>query len=374
MRNNEMNVIHPTLFLSEKRAVRNIEKMVIKARDKGVRFRPHFKTHQSAQIGEWFRKFGVKSITTSSVDMAIYFSENGWDDITIAFPVNIRELEAINKLAEKINLNLLVESKETVQFLRKHLKFNAEAWIKIDVGYGRTGVPCSDFNRIISLAEEIENSRNINFRGILTHAGHSYKARSTDEIREVHFDSLSKMKHLQHELEANGFSMVEVSIGDTPTCSVADNFDGVDEIRPGNFVFYDITQLGLGSCSEDEIAIALACPVVAKHKDRNELTIHGGAIHLSKEFMLDSDKNRVFGYISLPEEDGWGRSIENAYVSSLSQEHGIIRMTDNVFNNIRIGDILMILPVHSCLTADLMREFSTIEGNVLKMMPKFCIH
>jgi len=31
-----------------------------------------------------------------------------------------------------------------------------------------------------------------------------------------------------------------ISYGDTPSCSIAENFDEVDEIRPGNFVFYDV--------------------------------------------------------------------------------------------------------------------------------------
>ena len=72
--------------------------MAYRVRQNQVRFRPHFKTHQSAAIGEWFRAEGVAAITTSSVEMATYFAEQGWNDITIAFPANVREIDQINRL------------------------------------------------------------------------------------------------------------------------------------------------------------------------------------------------------------------------------------------------------------------------------------
>ena len=83
----EVEIEKPAIILDKDRVLWNINKMVLKASKSGVRFRPHFKTHQSFQIGEWFKEHGVSSITVSSVDMAIYFSKYGWQDITIAFPV-----------------------------------------------------------------------------------------------------------------------------------------------------------------------------------------------------------------------------------------------------------------------------------------------
>ncbi|MHA1225086.1 MAG: alanine racemase, partial [Candidatus Heimdallarchaeaceae archaeon] len=90
--------------INKKIALRNIERMIQKADRNRVRFRPHFKTHQSIEVGRWFRKFDVKGITVSSVKMAECFATDGWKDITIAFPVNILEIEKINKLSKKIDL------------------------------------------------------------------------------------------------------------------------------------------------------------------------------------------------------------------------------------------------------------------------------
>ena len=86
--------------------------MLTKARRNNIRLRPHFKTHQSAEVGEWLREEGVQYITVSSLFMAEYFAAAGWTDITVAFPVNLLEIDRINQLTTKCTLNLLVESVE----------------------------------------------------------------------------------------------------------------------------------------------------------------------------------------------------------------------------------------------------------------------
>ena len=67
-------------------------------------------------------------------------------------------------------------------------------------------------------------------------------------------------------------------MGDTPAATLCTNFNGVDEIRPGNFVFYDLMQHSLGVCAIEDIAVKMVCPVIAKHVSRNEIVIFGGAV------------------------------------------------------------------------------------------------
>ena len=52
------DIVKPTIVLDELRVRSNIRRMAHRARQNQVRFRPHFKTHQSAAIGEWFRERG----------------------------------------------------------------------------------------------------------------------------------------------------------------------------------------------------------------------------------------------------------------------------------------------------------------------------
>ncbi|HHE37598.1 MAG TPA: alanine racemase, partial [Candidatus Cloacimonetes bacterium] len=103
-----LKITRPTLILDKQKCLNNIKFMVEKGKKNNLKFRPHFKTHQSSIIGNWFRDFGVKSITVSSVGMAEYFAENGWKDITIAFPFNLLEMDKINELAAKIYLHILI--------------------------------------------------------------------------------------------------------------------------------------------------------------------------------------------------------------------------------------------------------------------------
>jgi D-serine deaminase-like pyridoxal phosphate-dependent protein len=364
----QLTIFKPTLLLDQSRALQNLATMTAKARNSGIRFRPHFKTHQSAQIGEWFREFGVDAITVSSVQMAMYFAQHGWKDITIAFPVNILEIDKINKLASSIQLNLLVESKETVTFLAKNLQAIVDVWIKIDIGYHRTGIPWDHFDEIAALNHQIKSSDKMAFRGLLTHSGHTYRSRSTADVTAIYHETVQRLQELKTRLIAKGFQGTQISIGDTPSCSIIEDFSGVDEIRPGNFVFYDIMQLNIGSCSEENIAVAVACPVVAKHNERKEIVIYGGAVHLSKEFIIDKIGNKVFGYIALLEENGWSSKVENTYASALSQEHGIIKTESDFFNQVKVGDILLILPAHSCLTVNLLRKYMTLDGEIMTTM------
>src|SRR5688572_22857181 len=133
-------IIQPTLLLDSIRCKANIRRVAEKAMIQGFELRPHFKTHQSHTIGSWFRDEGISRITVSSVGMASFFAMNDWDDITIAFPVNIRQMTTINELCERIHLGLLVEDSSSADYLGKHLKGDADIWIKIDVGTHRTGI------------------------------------------------------------------------------------------------------------------------------------------------------------------------------------------------------------------------------------------
>ena len=300
--------------------------------------------------------------------MAIYFAKFGWDDITIAFPVNIRQINDINKLAKKIKLNLLIESFETLNFLKDNLKSPVNIWLKIDTGNNRTGINWDDEPFISKMIREIKKTTNMKFIGLLTHAGHTYKAKSKQEIEGIYEDTYLKLKNIQERLFLQGFSSVKLSIGDTPGCSIVKDFRGVDEIRPGNFVFYDVMQLKLGSCQEEDIAIGLFCPIVAKHIERNELIIHGGAIHLSKDFVLQEDNSKCFGLVALPTENGWGKILEQTFVSSISQEHGVIKTTNKQLAKLNVGDLVVILPVHSCLTANVMRYYLSLDGEKISIM------
>lgn len=357
----------PTLLLDERAAQLNIQRMAAKARASQVIFRPHFKTHQSLEIGQWFRAVEIDKITVSSVDMASYFAAGGWNDITLAFSANIRQGDDLDELAGRVHLGLLVESIETVQLLRAFLTHPVDVWIKVDSGAGRTGLAWNKPEPVLELAQWISRQKLLRLAGLLTHAGNTYAAPNPEAAAGLFSVSVARMQRLQQNLSGAGLDRLQISVGDTPGCSALESFQGVDEIRPGNFVFYDAQQLKIGSCRASDLAVALACPVVALHPERSEAVVYGGAIHLSKD-TLDWQGERVFGLVAPPAPAGWGEIIPGGVVARLSQEHGILRLPAETLASLKIGDFLCILPAHSCLTVQAMGYYLTLSGRRVEMM------
>jgi D-serine deaminase-like pyridoxal phosphate-dependent protein len=354
----------PTLLLNEAQSKRNIQRMADKAAVRNIRFRPHFKTHQSVQIGEWFRDAGVTRITVSSVSMAEFFTEHGWEDILIAFPVNLREIDQIRSLADRIHLGLLVDMEESIKEIQKTIREEIDVWIKIDTGLNRAGVWWEDIRKVEKIIKHVKNPRNIHIRGLLTHAGQTYASNSRNEILDLYQESNYRMNQLRNQLNKKGFKSLELSVGDTPGCWLSADLGQVDEIRPGNFLLFDAEMMQLGVCHPSEIAACVACPIVSIIPRRQEIVIYGGAVHLSKETLAGSNPP-IFGFaVFAPDSSLWEIDPGN-YVRSLSQEHGVVKLNDEGMNKVRVGDLIYIIPVHSCLVVDALGKFMSFEGNVI---------
>ena len=264
-------------------------------------------------------------------------------------------------------ISLTVESLETVKHLCQNMKREVNLYIKVDTGYRRTGINPENKNTIDQILNEISDCKNLKFVGFLSHFGNTYDAQNKNEIIRIHQDSKNQLLKLKEMYQVQ-FPELIISIGDTPSCSIVENFNGVDEIRPGNFIFYDLQHVELGACNYTDISVALACPVVAIHPERNEIVIYGGGVHLSKEYFFESNGDKSHGKVVELTKDGWGNPIKNTYVSNISQEHGIIKSTPEIIEKIRIGNVLGILPVHSCMTANLATSYRSLENKELRKM------
>jgi len=350
------NLKKPTLLVDLQKCKTNINKMVDKAAYHKLQFRPHFKTHQSIRIGKIYKELGVNKITVSSVQMAEKFADQGWQDITIAFPYNPLEIKEIEDLSEKINLNILISSQKSAQKLLEITTHKFNYLIEVDAGYNRSGILSEDTQQIERTIRRLTDHK---FIGFLTHSGDTYQAKSVQEILNIHRHTLSKMSTLKNQF-IQQFPQLIVSIGDTPSCTLAKDFDGADEIRPGNFAFYDHMQYNLGVCTFEDIAVCVACPVVDINEERNEIVIYGGAVHLSKEYILKNEK-KIYGQVVRLSNKSWNKYDEDIFVTSLSQEHGIIEASDKFISNIQIGDMLGVIPIHSCLTANLLHNFTILN-------------
>ncbi len=361
-----MKLSEPTLLLDENKCRNNIAFMADKARQNQLDLQPHFKTHQSQAIGEWFKEEGVKSITVSSLRMAAYFADDGWEEITVAFPVNVLRRKLIKDLSKRVRLNLFVNNLDSAQYLENELKRAVGVFTEINTAYHRSGIGYQDKDELARLLGFFKIAKHLQFQGFYTHAGHTYHVRGKDAVSKIHQQTVERLNTVKTSFEVD-FDGIKISLGDTPSCSLAEDFSGVDIIRPGNFVFYDLMQAQIGACTTDDIAVCMACPVVEKHPERGEVIIHGGAVHFSKE-KLEVDGKQIFGQVVPLHNDGWGQPIGDCYLKSLSQEHGIVQLSPEVMAGIEIGSWIGILPVHSCLTANLMGAYFSLNGQLLDCM------
>jgi len=382
---NYKNINRPTMILDKAICLNNIDKMIAKAKRNNVMFRPHFKTHQSIKVGEFFTERGVDKITVSSLDMAIYFADAGWKDITVAFPVNILEIDKICYLASKIHLNLILSNAEMVPILyqkfilniesrdvkndslsKKDMKFNSKneakfysknsigIFIKVDVGYHRVGIDVNDYSGIKEIIDELEKYNIFEFKGFLTHAGHTYDCKNSDEILNIYKDSMSSLKKLKQHFLPH-YPNIIISYGDTPSVSLAEDFKSVDELRPGNFVFYDLMQWSLGVCAMSDIALSVSCPIVEVHNVRNQFVIYGGGVHFSKEFLQDRNGSKYYGIIKAI--NCKEVKTNDIRIFSLSQEHGEVSFPNEYIDKFHVGDVVSILPIHACMTVNELKEY-----------------
>lgn len=353
----------PTLLLDQEKCLRNIEKMARKARDKSLDLRPHCKTHQSAEVAGWTRDFGINALTVSSFPMARYFARAGWKDILVAFPFQPGEMENLIGISAMCDLSILVDSPAALPFLN-HIPKQVGIYLDVDAGYGRTGIRTENPELMEQIIVKIRSNPHLEFRGFYCHAGDSYRAGDRTDADRIHLKALGDLGGLKTLFGQYG---PRILYGDTPGCSVQEDFGEIDELTPGNFFFYDLVQHRLGSCGMEEIAVALECPVAGRYPADERIMIHGGGIHFSRESMTHQGK-QVYGRLVGREETRWTTEGEERFIDSLSQEHGILEKCGKLVREVNIGDLLSFLPVHSCMTANLMREYRTLDGNRISTM------
>jgi D-serine deaminase-like pyridoxal phosphate-dependent protein len=253
-------------------------------------------------------------------------------------------------------LNLLIDSEPVLRALEEHGGI-FDVFLKVDCGYHRAGVDPGSAESV-RLALAIARSPSVHFQGLLTHAGHSYHARNIEEIRELAAEETACLTRFRARLAKEGFGEVMRSVGSTPTMSVVDRFEDVDEVRPGNYVFYDAFQATIGSCRREDCAVSVLATVIGSYPDRRQAIIDAGALALSKDLGPDH-VDPQFGYGMVCDTDL--RPLPMRLVA-LSQEHGKLEAVSPP----AVGTRLRIIPNHSCLTAAMYEVYHVVQkGDVV---------
>ncbi len=343
----------PAVLIDLPRLERNLSRMAALADRLHVTLRPHAKTHKCLEIGTLQQEAsGFPGITVSTIAEAQAFLDHGFSDITWAFPLNLHRVEEILTLAGKSTLRLLLDS-ETAFDILESSGVPVHVWLKVDCGYHRVGVD-PDSPDASRLAAKLADSETIRFEGILTHAGHSYLATSRAQMRSIAQQERDVMVSFAARLRQSGIPVPAISIGSTPTASAIDHLRGIDEIRPGNYVFFDLTQVALGSCTADDCALTVLASVVSSSLSRGQSIIDAGALALSKDSLSQSGAAPYWGQVFW--EDPAGEPQFIGRLTALSQEHGIVD------RHLPVGSKVRVVPVHSCLAAACFDDYYVVSG------------
>jgi D-serine deaminase-like pyridoxal phosphate-dependent protein len=344
----------PALLIDQEILERNLTRMQERANDFGVNLRPHIKTHKCIEIANHQMELGARGITVSTFYEAEQFAHHGFNDITWAFPLPPVYAARVAELNQRTTLRVVVDSLEAKGHLEKAARTDGDrlhVWLKVDCGYHRAGVdPRSSLAE--DLVRELNQSTFLIFDGILSHSGHAYAASSREEIKRVAEEERSVMVEFAERMRGKGYEVPYISIGSTPAMAVTENLDGISEIRPGNYVFYDYTQAMIGSCTVADCALTVLASVISHQPGASHFITDAGALALSKDMGPTHLRNDMdMGIIY--EDYARKRLAAHIHVRTLSQEHGKVVCSDPsvIEDRFKVGDLVRILEHHSCLTA-----------------------
>ncbi len=348
-------------FLVDRAIVQqNCISMRNKAQRSKVVFRPHVKTHKTIEVARMQVGDSSGPITVSTLAEAEFFAQHGFDDITYAVPISPAKFDRAAALARCIQrLNLLLDNAETLHALQNFHAADGivfDVFLKVDSGYHRAGVD-PDSPESVRLAVDLATSPAVRFRGLLTHAGHSYNSKNPEEIRKTASQEKESLTRLRAQIPHPGAANLVRSIGSTPTASVVDEFTDTDEVRPGNYVFYDVFQARIGACTLSQCAVSVLATVIGNYPHHGHLLVDAGALALSKDPGPDHiDCECGFGIVC-------DLNLKNLPMKliGLSQEHGKIQAEPSVLQHYPVGTRLRIVPNHSCLTAAMYDSYQVVE-------------
>jgi D-serine deaminase-like pyridoxal phosphate-dependent protein len=355
------NLNTPSALVDLDRFERNAAVMSQRAHQLGVRLRPHVKTHKCVEAARIQVHGHFGGITVSTLAEAHGFADEGFRDITYAVPVAPQRLSEGVEIGSRIDrLAVLVDHMETITAIEEAAGAHAitlPVWLKIDCGLHRAGID-PESARAVALATRLRNSSHIDFRGVLTHAGQSYTATNREEVLATAREECAVTRRFIERLAKVDLEVPEVSIGSTPTMTAVENLDGIDEIRPGNYLFFDAFQTAIGSCSLSDVAFSVLATVVSVHPEQERAVIDAGALALSKDpGPIHVDPDCGYGRIVAVEDQ---HPLPGLRLSSLSQEHGVLEGPGT--NALHPGTRLRILPNHSCLGAACFESYRVVRG------------
>jgi D-serine deaminase-like pyridoxal phosphate-dependent protein len=349
----------PAILIDRAKALHNIQSMQAAATAHGLRLRPHTKTHKSPVIARWQVDRGAIGICCAKVGEAEVFADAGFTDIRLPYPINPSNADRVIALLDRTRLSFIVDHPAVARQWSEAMTRagrTVDILIKVDVGFHRCGID-PDTRETLSTLTSIASLKGLNFKGLLSHAGQTYHAQSEDELRTIAVAEARVMGDLAERCKKAGFPVEEVSAGATPPARFSILQKEFTEYRPGNYVYFDRTQVALGAAAIDDCALTVLATVVSKPmKDR--VILDSGSKTLTNDGARGFTPAPGYGHIA---------GHDNLTIERLSEEHATVKVTGTT--PLEPGDRVRIIPNHSCVVSNLVDQAWLIDGDAVEPLP-----
>jgi D-serine deaminase-like pyridoxal phosphate-dependent protein len=351
----------PCVLLDQQRLERNIDRMQDAAAARRMRLRPHAKTHKSVDLARLQVARGAAGICCATPGEAEVFAEAGLRDIRLPYPINPVNASRILALLDRTHLSFIVDDLDVARRWADVMSGagrEVDVLVKVDVGFHRCGID-PDATNAASFVVRVAELRGLRFRGLLSHAGHAYNAASEEEIAKIAEAEARLLSDLRDRVVDAGVPVEEISVGATPTARFSLRHDAITELRPGNYVYHDRTQVALGSAAWDDCALTVLARVVSRPAP-DRLILDAG----SKTLTTDQAKGlgNTSGYGAVLQALDAPTPDESLVIERLSEEHAIVKLAAGS-SPLAPGDLVRIVPNHACVVSNLMDEVWLVSGD-----------
>jgi D-serine deaminase-like pyridoxal phosphate-dependent protein len=356
----------PQVVIDRTRAQRNIDRVQQLASAAGKRLRPHAKTHKSPVIARWQIERGAAGVCCAKIGEAEVFVDAGIADVRLPYPVNPFNAPRVIPLMDRAVISIIVDHLAVARGWSDAMERAGRALdvlVKVDVGFHRCGID-PDAGDALEFIRAVAAMKGLRLRGLLSHAGHGYHAASEDELCAIAAREAGILTSLRERAASSGIALEELSVGATPTLRYSVRQPGLTELRPGNYVYFDRTQLALGSATLDECALTVAATVVSKPA-ADRIILDCGSKTLTNDQARGIAK--APGYGAVLTADGTGLD-DTLTIERLSEEHATIRVAGKT--RLEPGDRVRVLPNHSCVVSNLVDAVRLVDGDsVIDTLP-----
>jgi D-serine deaminase-like pyridoxal phosphate-dependent protein len=354
------DLLTPCVLVDRARVERNIERMQAAVDARGLRLRPHAKTHKSIAFARRQIERGAAGVCCAKIGEAEVFAAAGIDDIRIPYPLNPVNAPRILALLDKARLSFIVDHLDVARGWSTAMQAagrEVDVLVKVDVGFHRCGID-PDSAGAVEFVTSIANMPGLRFRGLLSHAGHAYGAMSDDEAAGIARAEADMLNALAGRVRNAGVAVDEISVGATPTARFSVHEDGITELRPGNYIYYDRTQVALGAASWRDCALTVLARVVTAHTP-DRLIFDSGSKTLTNDLARGATNPVGFGAVlSSLDSDAPDDSLA---IERLSEEHATVRASRP--SGLAPGDLVRIVPNHSCVVSNLVDHVWIVDGD-----------